>query len=141
MPQKKTYRDLVAKVSPENYRRFITQRLLCTGASYAAERGSFEPPNIGNWSEDFLASSSVAIFPIGSRTQDMRRGELCAPRWKDVDLDRAKLHVEWSLEQTRSGLRFKAPKTQNGRRRITLPPMSSPSCEHIEKRNKNSASP
>jgi integrase len=52
----------------------------------------------------------------------MRRGELLALRWKDVDLDGAKLRVEQSLEQTkRGGLVFKAPKTRHGRRTITLP--------------------
>ena len=52
----------------------------------------------------------------------MRRGELLALRWQDVDLDGAKLRVERSLEQTkRGGLVFKAPKTRHGRRTITLP--------------------
>jgi integrase len=51
----------------------------------------------------------------------MRRGELLALRWRDVDLDGAVLSVEQSLEQTKSGLRIKAPKTRFGRRRITLP--------------------
>jgi integrase len=51
----------------------------------------------------------------------MRRGELLALRWKDVDLDGGKLRVEQSLEQTRGGLRFKAPKTKHGRRTVTLP--------------------
>jgi integrase len=52
----------------------------------------------------------------------MRRGELLALRWQDVDLDGAKLRVERSLEQTkRGGLVFKAPKTRHGRRTVTLP--------------------
>jgi integrase len=51
----------------------------------------------------------------------MRRGELLALRWQDVDLDAGVGRVERSLEQTRSGLRFKAPKTKHGRRSITLP--------------------
>lgn len=65
-----------------------------------------------------------AIFPLAvlALTTGMRRGELCALRWQDVDLNRAKLRVEQSLEQTRSGLRFKAPKTRHGRRTIALPP-------------------
>ena len=42
--------------------------------------------------------------------------------WKDVDLDHGKLRVEQSLEQTKAGLRFKAPKTKRGRRTITLAP-------------------
>jgi len=52
----------------------------------------------------------------------MRRGELCALRWQDVELDRSRLRVEQSLEQTSAGLRFKAPKTRHGRRAVTLPP-------------------
>lgn len=51
----------------------------------------------------------------------MRRGELLAARWQDVDLDAAKITVARSLEQTKSGLRFKLPKTKHGRRTISLP--------------------
>ena len=52
----------------------------------------------------------------------MRRGELLALRWQDVDLDRATLKVERSLEQTKAGLRFKSPKTRHSRRTVSLPP-------------------
>jgi integrase len=52
----------------------------------------------------------------------MRRGELLALRWRDLDLDGGKLRVEQSIEQTKAGLRFKAPKTRHGRRTISLPP-------------------
>jgi integrase len=51
----------------------------------------------------------------------MRRGELLALRWSDVDLSAASLKVERSLEETKAGLRFKSPKTKHGRRTITLP--------------------
>ena len=55
----------------------------------------------------------------------MRRGEILALRWRDVDLsrhDRGQLRVEQSLEQTKKDkLRFKAPKTKHGRRTIALP--------------------
>ena len=54
----------------------------------------------------------------------MRRGELCALRWQDVDLDGGLLRVEQSLEQTRkSGLRFKPPRSARGRRTISLSPV------------------
>ena len=52
----------------------------------------------------------------------MRRGELLALRWQDVNLDEASLKVERSLEQTKGGLRFKSPKTRHSRRTISLPP-------------------
>jgi len=50
----------------------------------------------------------------------MRRGETLGVRWKNVDLEREILRVVESLEQTKSGLRFKAPKTEK-MRAITLP--------------------
>jgi integrase len=53
----------------------------------------------------------------------LRRGELLALRWQDVDLDAGTLRVEQALEQTqRGGLVFKAPKTRHGRRTVTLAP-------------------
>lgn len=62
--------------------------------------------------------AEVAGFALAT---GMRRGELLALRWRDVDLDRALVRVERAVEQTRSGIRYKAPKTRHGRRTITLP--------------------
>ena len=45
----------------------------------------------------------------------LRRGEICALRWKNVDLDGAQMSIVESLEQTKAGLRFKAPKSGKGR--------------------------
>jgi len=50
----------------------------------------------------------------------MRRGEILALRWKNVDLDRGVLRVVQSLEQTKNELRFKDTKTSRSRA-ITLP--------------------
>jgi integrase len=63
----------------------------------------------------------IAVVALGT---GMRRGELCALRWQDVNLDAATLRVERSLEQTRKdGLRFKSPKSARGRRAISLSPV------------------
>jgi integrase len=45
----------------------------------------------------------------------MRRGEILALRWKNVDLDQGVVRVVASLEQTKSGLRFKSTKTEKAR--------------------------
>jgi integrase len=68
------------------------------------------------------ALSGSRLLPIASLAlaTGMRRGELLALSWCDVQ--GSTLKVERSLEQTRSGLRFKQPKTRNSRRTITLPP-------------------
>lgn len=58
-------------------------------------------------------------------TTGMRRGEILAVRWKDVDLDAGTLAVSQSLEQTKEGgLRFKQPKTKRGRRVVALPSLA-----------------
>jgi len=50
----------------------------------------------------------------------MRRGEVFALRWKNVDLARGHLSVVESLEHTKDGIRFKSPKTDRSRV-VTLP--------------------
>jgi integrase len=63
---------------------------------------------------------ALATVALGT---GMRRGEMLALRWQDVDMNDAVLRVERSLEQTtKHGLVFKAPKTKHGRRTVTLPP-------------------
>ncbi|HEX4118043.1 MAG TPA: hypothetical protein VHX99_04520 [Rhizomicrobium sp.] len=51
----------------------------------------------------------------------MRRGELLGLQWGDIDLDGGTPKVERSVEETKTGLRLKTPKTKNGRRTISLP--------------------
>jgi integrase len=45
----------------------------------------------------------------------LRRGEICALRWRNVDLATGQISVVESLEQTKAGLRFKSPKSGKGR--------------------------
>jgi len=61
---------------------------------------------------------TIAIVALGS---GLRRGELCALRWSNIDLDSRTRRVEQSLEEIQAGLRFKAPKTKHGLRTMTLP--------------------
>ncbi len=51
----------------------------------------------------------------------MRRGEILALRWADIDFGSNQLSVSRSLELTTKGLNFKTPKTAKSRRRIALP--------------------
>jgi integrase len=50
----------------------------------------------------------------------MRRGEILALRWRNIDLDRGVARIVESVEQTKASLRFKAPKTEKARA-VTLP--------------------
>lgn len=63
-----------------------------------------------------------ALFYLALYT-GMRRSELLALRWVDVDLDMAQVSVKRTLHHIRNGaIVFCAPKTAKGRRSIDLPP-------------------
>ena len=78
------------------------------------------PPKIEETEIEILAPEQIAdvlakpechtLFPIVSLAlgTGMRRGELLALQWSDVDLDRGVLRVERSLEETKAGLRLQA---------------------------------
>jgi integrase len=51
----------------------------------------------------------------------LRRGEVLGLRWQDVDLEAGRLTVQQTLEETRSGLAFKPPKTAKSRRCVPIP--------------------
>lgn len=92
------------------------------------------PPPVESAEVEILRADDVKAVLTGLRGQrlhmiatlglatGMRRGELLALRWKDVDFDRGRVQVEQSIETTKEGgTRFKPPKTKHGRRAITLP--------------------
>lgn len=67
-------------------------------------------------------TSSLYIVAVLGLATGMRRGEMCALRWGDVDLASGMIKVERSLEQSKlGGMRIKPPKTRAGRRTITIP--------------------
>jgi len=65
-----------------------------------------------------------AIYPaaVTALFTGLRRGELLALRWAQVENDGVKvIRVREALEETRGGVRFKATKTRAGRRDVALP--------------------
>jgi integrase len=93
------------------------------------------PPKVRKKEIEILTADEIAdtlakleghwLYPIAvlDLAAGLRRGELLAIRLLvDIDLDVGKVDVRRSLEEAKAGLRFKEPKTENGRRTISLPP-------------------
>jgi integrase len=90
------------------------------------------PPDVEDAEIEILSPEQIAdvlakleghtLFPLDSLAlaSGLRRGELLGLQWGDTDLDAATLRVERSVEETKAGLRLKAPKTKRGRRNIKL---------------------
>ncbi len=92
-----------------------------------------KPPKVPDKEVDILNTEQIAevleklgdhpFYPlvVVALGTGLRRGELLALQWANVDLETGNLKVEHSVEQTKSGLRLKSPKSKNGRRKVSLP--------------------
>jgi integrase len=93
-----------------------------------------EPPRVDRTEIEILAPGQIKtvlgalrgwpLYPVAvlALATGMRRGELVALRWGDIDSDRGKITIARSIEQTNAGLTFKSPKTKAGHRTVSIPP-------------------
>ena len=109
----------------------VRLQLLSTNPAKGVVPPRVERREIAVFSDSELAALLKAIqgtrlyMPVLlASTTGLRRGEVFGLRWQDVDLENATLSVVQALEQTKSGLRFKAPKTSRSRRKISLPELT-----------------
>ncbi len=87
------------------------------------ERREITPPNEAEVATIVQRSAgteigAVVVVAIGT---GLRRGELLALRWGDVDLENGLLSVRRSLEYINGQIRFKEPKTKRSTRTVALP--------------------
>jgi integrase len=68
------------------------------------------------------ATTRIYVPIVLALATGLRRGELLALRWQDIDLTAGIIQVVRSLEQTNDGLRFKTTKTKRGKRPVVVPP-------------------
>jgi len=64
---------------------------------------------------DATRGTRMTITVILAVLCGLRRGEIAALRWRNINLDAAQLAVTESAEQTKAGVRYKKPKSGKGR--------------------------
>jgi integrase len=131
------YRSLAGKLSPRSVKhvhvliRRVFGHAFKNGDLKVDPSTKIDAPKAPHVEAPVLRSKEIPIMLAGLRGvlrpigivalgTGMRRGELCALRWADVDLEKSVLEVKQSLEETKGGLRFKPPKSARGRRTISL---------------------
>jgi integrase len=115
---------ILSKVLCEGMRHGLVVKNVCTlerAPKVIAEEIRILSPQQVNELPALLHGHALEAPALVALYTGMRRGELLALRWGNVDLDDEVIRVRESLEQTRGGLRFKEPKSKAGVRDITLP--------------------
>jgi len=81
------------------------------------ERGTLQTYDVGQTADllETLRGTHMFMPAALAALCGLRRGEIAALRWRDVDLDRAELAITQSMEQTKTGIRYK--ETKSGRAR------------------------
>ena len=87
-----------------------------------AEMQTWNEDEIMHFLEAAKATPYYALFYTAIFT-GMRRSELMALRWQDVDFILSQIYVNRSIHQLRDGsFIFRSPKTAKGRRLVAMPP-------------------
>jgi len=86
------------------------------------EMKTWDEAELNKFLEAAMSTQYYALFYTALFT-GMRRSELLALRWQDIDSIYSQIYVNRSMHQLRDGSRvFTAPKTDKSRRTIALPP-------------------
>jgi len=76
-----------------------------------------------------LQGSAVELPGMMAIATGMRRGEILALRWTDLDAELTQAQVRRTLHTTGRGLQFSEPKTRRSRRAVALPAILRPYLE------------
>src|SRR5712691_5674094 len=111
-------------------------QMIGTNPAAAAEPPRPRPPELAvidaAGASRILASASGTRFeaPVAiAISTGMRRGEILALRWSDLDEGLTVAHVRRSLQVSGEGLSFVEPKTRRSRRAVALPSYLRPHLE------------
>jgi integrase len=107
----------------------VRWQLLAVNASTAVrpprtERPELHSPDAAKVTKVLDAARGTRLYvPLAlAASTGVRRGELLALRWRDVDLEAGSLRIVASLQSVGANLDFLPPKTDRARRTVGLPP-------------------
>jgi len=126
----RTVRHVIATLS-QALRQAMDWGMIGSNPANRVKRPKLERREITILNDDEIAElvgaakdTRLDVLILLSLSTGLRRGELLALRWQDIDLDAAELAVNRSLELARGKIRFKVPKTAHSLRRVSLPPIA-----------------
>jgi integrase len=95
-------------------------RLLNSPQAGEADHGiALDEAQLKKLVDGFRGSALFLIIAVAAYT-GMRRNEVLALRWSDLDIGAKLLRVRRAIEQTKGNIRFKPPKTKRGIRDIVI---------------------
>jgi integrase len=115
---------ILSKALREGMRHGLVVKNFCTlerAPKVVAEEMQILTPQQVKEFETLLHGHPLEAPAVVALFTGLRRGELLALRWGNVDLENEIIRVRESLEETKAGLRFKRPKSTAGNRDVTLP--------------------
>jgi len=82
---------------------------------------------------DVIKDERLEALYVLALTTGLRRGELLALRWDDIDLGSRQLHVRRAIQRIDGKLQVAEPKTSSSRRTVVLPRLA---VRHLQEHKK-----
>lgn len=118
------YHNVLHRALDQAVKWRMLQRNVCDAVDPPRESN----PEMKTWTAEqarsFLrlsAEDDLAALWLLALNTGIRRGELLALRWQDIDFERGALAIRRTLTQGTDGLTFGEPKSKAGRRSLALP--------------------
>lgn len=89
----------------------------------ATDRRTWTATELRAFLEHVAGERLEAAYVVAANT-GLRRGEVLGLRWRDVDLDAARLAISNTVVTVNYAVQFSTPKTARGRRSVALDPMT-----------------
>lgn len=85
-----------------------------------SKKNTIRPPATSTDEQKILESNNPWLFPLVALLTGLRKGEILALQWKDIDFNEKTISVTKSVEHINNHPHIKPPKTESGNRLVPL---------------------